>query len=249
MTCSDTTYRKDLYAGKYVKNGSPVGYFPAVRNVAGIDGCFAYCRDEPGCSAFTSYSGIVCNLFITDSTRCGTFLGGGSGYFNGLFSQIGTDLGYRTCSDSTCRKDLTSGSWYNCAGTPFPGYQVANDQACVTECLKEPGCNYATFYPGGACNLFITNGATCVEGYSQAPGNWYRYGSSSAVSPLTEEDANSLETTEEKQNDPHEGMIVGLSVGLGVAAFLVLALSVVVVVLLFKWGKSSSAEEKSVQLL
>jgi len=254
-TCNDQTPRKDLYAGRYV-NG-PLGgqTFPRNTKVANVDECFSLCSAEPDCSAFTFYSG-PCNLFLKRSTACTPMTGGGTGTFNGVFSAI-SENGYRTCNDATCRKDFYAGTYQNCPGKGYFGQQVIpNLKSCATQCLAEPGCTYFTFYSFGACNLFIPTGGVCTEGPSGAAGSWYRYGSSSSVNALEEEnheenheDSSTVLEGNKETNDP-QSLIAGLSAGLGVAGFLVLVLFGVVVALLVKWGKKSDSEkENSVELL
>jgi hypothetical protein len=247
LTCNDQTCRKDLYAGKYV---NCVGT-PSKESVASKQICFDRCNAEPNCAAFTYYAGGPCNLFITTSSKCPTKEGGAAGSFNGVFTPISINA-QRTCNDQTCRKDLFAGQWVNCNnGATFASVpNVGTETDCATQCLKETGCYYFTYYPGGICNLFVTNGATCTEGYSGAVGSWYRFGSSSNVSPMEGEETVLHETSveEKEENDPHESVITGLAAGLGVAGFLVLALSGIIVFLLGKWGKIA-ASEKSVQLL
>jgi hypothetical protein len=178
--------------------------------------------------------------------------GGGTGSWNGVFTAISIN-GYRTCSDSTCRKDLSAGQWFNCVGTAFSAKTVANEQGCATECLATPGCRYFTYYSGGACNLFVPPSGVCTEGApSQSQGSWYRFGSSSSVSALESQDTTTLDSTNvgEKENESHQSLITGLSAGLGVAGLLVLVLFGLVIALLVKSGKKSpNDEDKSVQLL
>jgi len=248
-TCNDATPRKDEWAGQYVNGPKNGQTFTPVHSCPTVNDCFNLCNAEPDCAAFTYYSG-PCNLFLTHATVCTKMEGGGTGSWNGVFTAISVN-GYRTCSDSTCRKDLYAGQWVNCAGTAFTSSTVANEQGCGTVCLQTPGCTYFTYYPGGICNLFVPTGGICQEGPSGAQGSWYRYGSSSTVNTLDAEDT-TLDATQEaqKKDDPHVSIITGLSVGLGVAAFLVLALSGVVIALLVKWGKrTASDEENSVQLM
>jgi hypothetical protein len=64
----------------------------------------------------------------------------------------------QTCSDSTCRKDLFSGRWYNCDDVQ-PAFRaeisVTNDQ-CAIKCADLPGCTRFTTYDNNVCNLFVT---------------------------------------------------------------------------------------------
>jgi hypothetical protein len=267
-TCSDQTARKDLWAGRYVNGPKNGQTFPPQKDVYSEAECFNRCNAEPDCAEFTWYSG-PCNLFLSGTTMCNQMQGGGTGYFNGMFTAI-SENGYRTCSDSTCRKDLSAGRWYNCNdGSAFGAPTTVPDvQTCASNCLATPGCRYFTFYFGGACNLFVTNGGVCAEGSSQSAGSWYRFGSSNAVSPLEEESSTVLESewntvlesewntvlesewnTAFSGKDEHHNVIAGLSVGLGVAGFLVLALSGVVIALLVKWGKLNKASDDNVAQL
>jgi len=257
-TCTDSTARKDLYGGRYYANGVSISSFSPVRDTTTLDLCYQKCIAEPKCASFTWYKG-PCNLFLTAGTRCNRFEGGSSSAQPyGVFTGISLD-GHRTCGDSVCRADLYAGKWVNCAapaGKPalVPYTTVANEAACATEALKYEGCTYFTFYPGGICNLFVpgTADGICVEGYSQGTGSWFRYGNAidNNVVKLDAEETKTLDATQDKSEDPHVSVITGLSVGLGVAAFLVLALSGVVIALLVKWGKrTTSEEENSVQLM
>jgi len=245
-TCNDQTPRKDEWAGRYV-NGPLNGVtFPANHNVPTVTDCFNLCAGETDCAAFTYYSG-PCNLFLTHASYCTKMEGGGTGTWNGVFTALSVN-GYLTCADSTCRKDLWAGQWVNCAGTAFGQTQVADEKGCASQCLATAGCTYFTFYPGGACNLFVPPGGICTQGPSGAQGSWYRYGSSTTVNTLEGADT-SLSRPRSPIAD-HDSLITGLAVGLGVAGFLVLALSGVVITLLVKWGKrSASEEENSVQLM
>jgi len=248
-TCIDATPRKDLWAGQYVNGPKNGQTFTPVRSVPTVTDCFNQCAGEPDCASFTYYSG-PCNLFLTHTSYCTNMQGGARGSWNGVFTALSVN-GFLTCSDSTCRKDLYAGQWVNCAGTAFGQIIVPDQNGCATQCLATAGCTYFTYYGNGICNLFVPPGGICTQGPSGAQGSWFRYGSSTTVNTLEGEDT-SLDvgsTIPARTNSPI-ALVTGLSVGLGVAGFLVLALSGVVIALLVKWGKrSASEEENSVQLM
>jgi len=248
-TCNDATPRKDLWAGEYFNGPKNGQTFTPDHSVNTVTDCFNRCAAETDCASFTYYSG-PCNLFLTHTSYCTNMEGGGTGTWNGVFTALSVN-GYYTCSDSTCRKDLYGGQWYNCAGSAFGSTTVEDENACATQCLATSGCTYFTYYSGGICNLFFPPSGICTQGPSEAQGSWFRYGSSISINTLEGGDLiQAISAPIQRTGDSHVSIITGLAIGLGVAGFLVLALSGAVITLLVKFGKRSvSEEENSVQLM
>jgi len=254
-TCDSSTPRKDLWEGQYYdylpKHLHPS--FTAVHTVNSKDACYQQCLLESDCNAFAYYptegtsGGHPCTLYLGATLMCNIVSDLNSPNLNGVFTAIALN-GYTTCSSNTCKKDLSAGKWVNCNdGEKFTAKAVTTDQECGRLCLAETGCRYFAFYPSGACDLFITKGGTCVKGTSKSLGDFYRFGSKGVVSPLEEEDGN--QAVRLSSSSTSSSLVTGLSIGLGVAGFFVLALSVVIA-LLIKWGKQSKlSDDNSAQLL
>lgn len=186
-TCSDSTCRKDLYAGRYVNCGGPTfsGY-----SVYSESACANECWKESGCNYFTFYPSInICNLFITGTSPCSAMSGGSIGNFYRLFRKTLSNSAYNCKAD--CHKDIFSGQYISCpsASSFTRNTNFLSFSQCAQECFNEQSgpfgpCYHFKYYPNiGVCNLFLKPTCTLVTNDGDAPGDTYSALSSSCVTP------------------------------------------------------------------
>jgi len=270
-TCSDSTSRKDLWAGSYFnyfpKASDP--NFTPIQDIESIDDCFQQCAQEPNCNAFAFYDG-PCILYLGDTKMCDTMEGDVYVYWYAVFTSISIE-GQQTCSDDTCKKDMLDGKWSNCNGNDdFMSQSVESVEDCANNCINEPGCRYFTYFDDGDCDLFVTNGGVCSPGNTnQSTGSFYRFGASGLISeaaaqtdffnailPSFSSSSSSGNTgivniPESNGNgNDHSGAYVGLSIAVGVIGFFVVVLLGVLITLLINQGKQKNrSDDYNVSLL